>query len=81
MYFMSTILLKDNINWVRVPQFQINYIRDTTHRSHKNTVELCCEVYYMWWVNKEFELQEWKDIISSNKKMLVVIISVSKNNP
>ena len=35
MYFMSTIFLKDNIDAVRVPQFQLAYIRNTNHTSHK----------------------------------------------
>ena len=35
-YFMSTILLKDNINWVSVPQFKLTYIHDTIHPSQKN---------------------------------------------
>ena len=47
MYFMSTIFLKDNINGVRVPQFQLAYIRDTTQTSHKNVVRLCGEVHYL----------------------------------
>ena len=31
MYFMSTRCLKDKINGVRVPQFKVAYIFDTTH--------------------------------------------------
>ena len=31
MYFMSTRFLKDEINLVRVPPFQLAYIFDTTH--------------------------------------------------
>ena len=57
MYFMSTRFLRDKINGVRVPQFQLDYIRDTTDPSHKNLVKLCCEVHYMWWVNQYLELQ------------------------
>ena len=33
-YFMSTRFLKEKINGVRVPPFQIAYIHDTTHISH-----------------------------------------------
>ena len=35
MYFMSTVFLKDNIYGVRVPQFQLAFIHDTTYHSHK----------------------------------------------
>ena len=56
---MSTILLKYNINGVCVTQFQIDYIRNTTHPSHNNFVKLFHEVHYMWWLNQGFELQEW----------------------
>ena len=59
MYFMSTIFLKDNINGVRVPKFQLDYIRDTTHPSHKYLVKFCRELHYMWWVKQYLELQEW----------------------
>ena len=52
MYFMPTILLKDKTDGFRVPPFQIAYICDTTHTSHKNLVKLCREVHYMWWVNQ-----------------------------
>ena len=41
MYFMSTILLKYKINGARVPQFQLAYLLDTTHTSHKSLVKLC----------------------------------------
>ena len=34
MYFISTRFLKDNIDVVRVPLFQLDCIRDTTHPSH-----------------------------------------------
>ena len=53
MYFMSTKLLKYNINGVRFPQFQIAYINDTTRRLHKNLIKMYREVHYMWWVNQE----------------------------
>ena len=43
MYFMSTILLKENINGFRVPKLQLAYICDTTHTSHNKLVKLCCE--------------------------------------
>ena len=58
MYYMSSIFLKDNINGVYVPQFQIAYIHDTTHPSHKNVVKLCREVHYMWWVNQGLLIQD-----------------------
>ena len=67
-YFMSTILLKDNINGILVTQFQLAYIRGITHPSHKVVSKLCCEVHYMWWRNRELELQEWEDLINSNKQ-------------
>ena len=35
MHFMSTMFLKENIYVIRVPQFQLVYIHDTTHTSHK----------------------------------------------
>ena len=57
MYFMSTILLNDKINGVRVPQFQLSCICNKTHPSHENLVDLFREVYYIWWVNKDLELQ------------------------
>ena len=63
MDFMSTKFLKENINGDCVPQFQLAYIRDTTHSSHKNMVKFCCEVHYIWWVNQQLELQEWEDFI------------------
>ena len=53
MNFMSTILLNDNIDGVRVPQFQIAYIYDRTYPSHKFLAKLCLEVYYMWCVMGE----------------------------
>ena len=45
MYFMSIRFLKDKINGVRVPQFQLVQISDTTHPSHKNW--LICVVKYI----------------------------------
>ena len=56
MYFMSTRILKDNIDWVRVPQFQLDFVHNTTHTSHKVLVKLCYEVHYMWWGNQELGL-------------------------
>ena len=49
MYFILNIFLTDNINGVRAPQFQLAYIRYTTHPFYKYLVKLCCEVYYMRW--------------------------------
>ena len=54
MYFMSTILLKDKIDELRVLQFQLDYIRDTIGPSHKDLVKLYSGVHYMWWVNQDF---------------------------
>ena len=48
-YLISTRFLKDKINVVCVPQFQLAFNCDTTHPSHKNLVKLCLEVHYMWW--------------------------------
>ena len=56
MYFMPTIFLKDNINGVRVPQFQLAYICNTTHPSHKKLVKLCREVHYMCYEDQYLEL-------------------------
>ena len=42
-FFMSTRFLKDNINGVSVPQFQVSYIHDTIHTSYKKLVKLCCD--------------------------------------
>ena len=47
-YFMYTRFLKENIDGVRVPQFKLAYICDTTHPSNKILVRLCCEVHYVW---------------------------------
>ena len=58
MYFMSNIFLKYNIDGFRVPQFQLDYIRDTTHQFDTNLVKLCHDMHYMWWGNQELELQE-----------------------
>ena len=57
MYFMSTRFLKYKIYGVRVPKFQITYIRDTTHPSHNVFDRLCHEVHYMFFGNQELELQ------------------------
>ena len=56
MYFIPTRFLKDNINGVSVPLFQPTYIRDTTHPSHMNMVNFCCEVHYMWCGDQDLEL-------------------------
>ena len=82
MYFMSNIFLKDKIDGVRVTQFQLAYIRNTTHNSHKNLVTLCCEVNYMWRGNQDLEMQEWEDCTNPNKtRMIAIIMLVTKNNP
>ena len=62
-YFISTIFLKFAINGVRVPQFKLYYIRNTTHTSHTKLVKFCHEVHSMWWGSQYLELQEWKDLI------------------
>ena len=54
---MSTRLLKYNIDELHVPKFQLCYIRDKTHPSRRNMVELCPGVHYMWWGDQELELQ------------------------
>ena len=40
MFFMSTRFLKDDIDRVRVTQFQLAYIHDSIHPSHKCFVEV-----------------------------------------
>ena len=67
MYFISTIFLKNKMNWVHVTQFKISYIHYKTHLSHKKLVKLCFEVHSMWWGNQYLELQEWEDCINTNK--------------
>ena len=64
MYFMSTIILKDNINGFRITNFQLACIRNTPHPSHKNLVTLCHDVHYMWKVNRHLKVQEWYDFIT-----------------
>ena len=76
---MSTRLLKDKIDEVRVPQFQLAYICNTTHPSHKKLVNLCRGVNYMWWENQYLELQEWDDCIKSNKTRILAIIMLVPN--
>ena len=49
---MSTRFVKDKIYGVQVPQFQIDYISDTTNPSHRILVKLCHDVHYMWWREK-----------------------------
>ena len=65
---MSTRFLKCNIDGVCVPQFQLDYFRDTTHTSHKNLFKLCCELHYMWWGNQYLELQELGDCVDPNQQ-------------
>ena len=48
MFFMSIRFLKDSIDGVRVPQFKLSYIIDTTHPSCKYLLQLCHDVNYMW---------------------------------
>ena len=82
MYFIPTIFLIYKINGVRVPQFQLDYIRNTTHSSHKRLVGLCREVHYMWRGNQYLELQEWEDFIKSNKtRILAIVMLAPKKNP
>ena len=82
MYFISIVSLKGKNNEVHVLQFQLAYICDTTHSSHKNLVELCSEVHYMWWGNQYLYLQEWGYCINSNKTIILdIIVLVPKNNP
>ena len=40
-YFMSTRFPKYKINGVRVPQFQLAYIHDTTYPLHKKVLKVC----------------------------------------
>ena len=79
MYSMPTILLKGEINGVRIPKFQLAYICDTTHHSHKSLVKLCREVHYMWWGDKYLELRQWEDCINSNKTRMLSIIVLFPN--
>ena len=82
MYFISIVSLKGKNNEVHVLQFQLAYICDTTHSSHKNLVELCSEVHYMWWGSHDLELQEWEGCIKSNKaRILAIIMLVPSKNP
>ena len=74
MYFMLTIFIKDKINEVFVLQFQLAYIRDTTHPSHKHLAKLCYEVHYMLWGDQYLELLEWEDFIRSNKTIILAYI-------
>ena len=67
-YFMSNRILKYKIDVFHVPLFQLAYICDTAHTSHKNSVKLFREVHYIWWVNKNLEPQEWDYCINSKKK-------------
>ena len=65
MLLMSNRFLKYKIDGVQVPQFQLAYICDKTHTSHKNLVKLCRYVKYMWWENQELELKECEDCVKS----------------
>ena len=46
---------------------------------HIKTVNLCREVYYMWWVNQELVIQEWEYCIKSKKKIILAIIILVPN--
>ena len=46
-YFMSTRLLKNDIDEVRLPQFQLGFICNTTHPLHKTLFMLCRVVHYI----------------------------------
>ena len=82
MYFMSTRLLRYNIDGVRVTQFKLAYICDTTNPSHKIMVKLCREVNDIWWGNQDLELQEWEDYIKSKKTRIIdIIMLVPDKNP
>ena len=52
-YFMSTRFLKDKIGGVCVPQFQLSYIRNTTHPLHKNMVKFFHGMHYICQGNQE----------------------------
>ena len=77
---MSTRFLKEKIDVVYVPRFQLAYILAITHTSHKNLVKLCREVHYMWWLNQYLEPQEWEDFTNSNKTRILDIIMLVPNN-
>ena len=57
MYFMTTRFLRDNIDGVRVPKFQL-FTLLTQRIIEIKMVRLCREVNYMWWGNQYLELQE-----------------------
>ena len=65
-YFMSTRLLKDKIDGVRVTKFQLAYTSNTTNPPHKKLVKLCHEVHHIWLGNQDLELREWEDFIKSD---------------
>ena len=52
MFFISTIFFKYKFYIVHVPLFQLAYISNTTHPSHKQFVNLCRGVHYMCWGNQ-----------------------------
>ena len=74
MYFMSTRVLKDKINGFHIIQFQLAYIIDKVHPSHKISVKLCYELHHIWWENQDLELQECEDCIKKNKAIILAII-------
>ena len=49
---MLTGFLKDNIDGINMPQFQLDYICDTTNPLHKNLVKLFSDVHCIWWGNQ-----------------------------
>ena len=46
-FFMSTRFLKDSIDGVRVPQFQLYYIIDTTHTTYIDLLQFFHNLNYM----------------------------------
>ena len=78
-YFMSTVLLKDNINGVCVPQFKFSYIRNKAHILPINLFKLCCDMHYMWWGKRYLEPQKWEDCIKYKKIIILDIIMLVPN--
>ena len=56
-FYLLTILLKDNIDGVHVPPFKLAYICSTTNTLHNNLVTSCCDVHYMWLRNLSGKLK------------------------
>ena len=56
MFYIWTIFLRDKVDGVRVPQFQLTYIHNKNHPLNKNLAKLWRDVNYMWWGNQELEL-------------------------